>query len=190
MVQIENKLVSLDIFKKRFCCDLFKCNGFCCVEGQSGAPLEDEETVILEKIVPVITPFLQEKALNIIAEKGAWEIDFDNEKVTPLINEAECVYAIFEDNICKCAIEKAYNEGLIDFIKPVSCHLYPIRISKLNDYDAINYHSWYVCKYAEESGRKKDIPLFRFLKEPIIRKYGESFFHELEIVEKEILNME
>ena len=183
MIQIEDKIISRDIFEQSFCCDLSKCEGFCCVEGQSGAPLEEEETTILESILPVIRPFLQEKALKFIKEKGAWETDADGEKVTPLINvNEECVYAYFENNICKCAIEKAYNEGLIDFIKPISCHLYPIRITNYDDFEALNYHNWHVCKPARDLGKKNNIPVFRFLKEAITRKYGERFYKEMEEV--------
>jgi hypothetical protein len=184
MYQIDNILISRDIFEQHFCCDLSKCEGYCCVEGQSGAPLEDEETIILEKILPDIAPFLQKSALKIVKEKGTWETDFDNDKVTPLINGCECVYAIFEDNICKCAIEKAYNKGIIDFAKPISCHLYPIRISKFQEYEALNYHSWYVCEVARELGKKSNISVFRFLKAPIIRKYGKKFFQKMEEIEK------
>jgi len=181
MIQIEDKIISRDIFEQHFCCDLSKCEGFCCVEGQSGAPLEDKETAILEEILPVIQPFLQEKALKVIEEKGVWETDTDGEKVTPLIDkDAECVYAYFENNICKCAIEKAYNLGLIDFPKPVSCHLYPIRITKYSDFEALNYHNWHVCKPARDLGYKSKIPVFRFLKKAIIRKYGERFYEEME----------
>lgn len=180
MIQIEDKLISRDIFEKRFCCDLSKCEGYCCVEGSSGAPLENEETEILEKIFPVIRPFLQEKAQKIIEEKGTWEIDIDYDKVTPIIDGEECVYAFFEGNICKCAIEKAYNEGLIDFAKPISCHIYPIRITKYKEFEALNYHEWHVCEPARDLGKKNDIPVFRFLKKPIIRKYGEKFYNEME----------
>ena len=186
MIQIDNKIISRDIFEQRFCCDVSVCEGYCCVEGNSGAPLEDEEAPILEAILPVVRPFLQESALKSIAEKGAWETDFENEKVTPLIDGKECVYAYFDGNICKCAIEKAYNEGLIDFVKPISCHLYPIRISKYQDVEALNYHSWYLCTGACESGENQNIPVFRFLKSAIIRKYGEQFFKDMEEVEKEL----
>jgi hypothetical protein len=188
MFQIDNKLISHDIFEQRFSCDISKCEGFCYVDSESGEPLEDEETLILEKIFPLISPFLQKKARKIIEKQGTWEIDFENEKVTPLINGGECAYAVFEDNICKCAIEIAYNKGLIDFVKPISCHLYPIRISKFQDVEALNYHSWHVCEFARELGKKTDIPVFRFLKAPIIRKYGEKFFHEMEEIEKNLLN--
>ena len=180
MIQIEDKIISRDIFEKHFSCDLSECKGFCCVEGQSGAPLEDQETAILENILPIIRPFLQEKAWEVIEKKGAWETDTDGEKVTPLIiDKEECVYAFFEGNICKCAIEKAYNEGLIDFPKPISCHLYPIRISKYKDFEALNYHNWHVCKPARDLGKKNNTPVFLFLKEAIIRKYGEKFYDEM-----------
>jgi len=182
MLQIDDKIISRDIFEKCFSCDVSKCEGYCCVEGQYGAPLEDEEAIILEKIIPKIRPFLQKKALKIIDKAGAWTIDHENEKVTPIINGKECVYAYFEENICKCAIEKAYNEGIVDFIKPISCHIYPIRISKYKDFEALNYHEWHVCAPAKEAGNEKNIPVFRFLKEPIIRKYGEKFFEKMEIM--------
>ena len=185
MIQIDDKIISLDLFEKRFVCDISKCMGFCCVEGESGAPLEDNETAILENILPHIRPMLSDKALKIIDKKGAWEIDCDGDKVTPIINGRECVYAYYDENkICKCAIEKAYIDGLIDFRKPVSCHLYPIRISKHNDFEAVNYHTWHICAPARELGNKLGTSLFRFLKEPIIRKYGEAFFHEMEEAEK------
>lgn len=187
MIQIDDKIISLDIFEQRFTCDLSKCEGYCCVEGESGAPLEDEETAILEEILPVIRPFLQHDALEVINRVGAWVIDADGDKVTPLINGRECVYAYYEGRICKCAIEKAYSEKLVNFVKPISCHLYPIRISRFQDFEALNYHAWYVCAPARELGRKTGIPLFRFLKEPIIRKYGEAFFSEMEEVEKALL---
>ena len=188
MIQIGDKIISLDLFENRFLCDLSKCLGFCCVEGESGAPLEDDETTKLEEILSHISPMLSDKALKIIEKKGAWEIDIDGDKVTPIINGRECVYAYYdEQKVCKCVIEKAYIDGLIDFRKPLSCHLYPIRVSKYKDFEAINYHKWYVCAPARELGQQLGTPLFRFLKEPIIRKYGEDFFHEMEEVEKTLM---
>lgn len=185
MIQIDDKIISLDIFERHFTCDLPRCIGTCCVEGESGAPLEDCETEILDTIFEVIKPMLSKKSLDIIKEKGTWEIDSDGDKVTPIINGKECVYTYFDnDGICKCVIEKAFNEGLIDFRKPVSCHLYPIRVTKYNDFQALNYHQWYVCAPARELGAKKGIPVFRFLKDPIVRKYGELFFKEMEEAEK------
>jgi len=189
MVQIQDKIVSLDIFQQCFTCDLSQCEGFCCVHGESGAPLEETETAILEEILPVVRPFLQKSAQKVIDKTGAWVIDNENEKVTPLNNGKECIYAFFEEKVCKCAIEKAYEEGLTDFIKPISCHLYPIRISKFQNFEALNYHSWHVCKAARQLGCKLEVKVFRFLKEPIIRKYGEDFFNEMVEVEKNLNNI-
>ena len=185
MVQIDNTLISLDLFDRHFICDLPKCMGACCVEGESGAPLEDEETQVLEDIFPYIKPMLSAEALDVIEKKGVWEIDVDGDKVTPIINGRECVYTYFDEKgISRCAIEKAYNEGLISFKKPVSCHLYPIRISKHVDFDALNYHHWPICGPAKLLGAEKGVPVFRFLKEAIIRKYGEAYYHEIEEAEQ------
>ncbi len=185
MIQIDNKLISLDLFERHFICDLPKCMGACCVEGESGAPLEPEETQTLQEILPILKPMLSEAALKVIEEKGAWEIDVDGDQVTPIINGKECVYTYFDEKgVCKCTIEKAYNEGLISFPKPVSCHLYPIRITKYTDFDALNYHHWPICEAARVLGKKEAVPMFRFLKNAIIRKYGEDFYNEMEEADK------
>lgn len=185
MIQIDDKIVSTDIFAKRFVCNLDACKGECCVEGESGAPLEDEETTILEDIYPIVEPYLSEEAKSQIAKVGKWEIDSDGDKVTPIINGRECVYTYFdEQGICKCAIDKAYQEGKITFKKPISCHLYPIRTTKYPDFEALNYHSWHICGPARELGTKLGLPVYKFLKEPIIRKYGEAFYNEMESVEQ------
>lgn len=185
MVQIDDKIISLDIFERHFVCDLPRCLGACCVEGESGAPLEDDETAILDDIFPVIKSMLSEKALKVVEKTGTWEIDSDGDKVTPIINGKECVYTYFdEDGMCKCTIEKAWKEGLIDFKKPISCHLYPIRVSKYAEFEALNYHNWHVCAPARELGAKLGVPVFRFLKEPLIRKYGEAFYVEMEEAER------
>jgi len=183
MVQIDDKIISLDIFEKHFLCDLPKCLGSCCVEGESGAPLDDEETAILEDIYPKIKHLLSPEAVEIIERSGTWETDADGDKVTPIIHGRECVYTYFDsDGICKCAIEEAHEEGLINFKKPISCHLYPIRVDKYPNYEAMNYHVWPICDPARELGKKMGFPVFRFLKEPIIRKYGERFYEEMEEV--------
>jgi hypothetical protein len=185
MIQIDDKLISLDIFERHFICDLPKCMGACCVEGESGAPLEDEETAILEAVFPHIKPMLSPKALEEIEKKGVWEVDVDGDKVTPIINGKECVYTYFDEKgVCKCTIEKAYYEGLIDFKKPISCHLYPIRVSKYSDFEALNYHQWPICGPAKLLGTEKGVPIFKFLQEAIIRKYGKPFYHEMEEAEK------
>lgn len=187
MVQIDDVLISLDVFEKKFVCDLGACKGACCVEGESGAPLEDGEEAILEEIYPKIEPYLTEIAKAEIAAQGKWVIDVDGDKVTPIIHGKECVYAIFDaDGTCKCAIEQAYNDGVVDFKKPISCHLYPIRVAKVNKMDALNYHKWPICQPALVLGRKANLPVYQFLKGPIVRKYGEPFFEQMEILEKEL----
>jgi hypothetical protein len=190
MVQIDDKIISLDIFRERFLCDLPKCLGSCCVEGESGAPLEDEETPVLDRIYPKIKHLLSAEAIDVIEKKGTWETDADGDKVTPIIAGRECVYTYFDgEGVCKCAIEKAHEEGLIDFKKPVSCHLYPIRVDKYPNYEALNYHIWPVCNTARELGRQIGLPIYRFLKEPIIRKYGEKFYNEMQEVDRELEKM-
>ncbi|MGQ1889077.1 DUF3109 family protein [Thermophagus sp. OGC60D27] len=189
MVQIDDKIISLDIFEKRFVCDLPHCLGSCCVEGESGAPLEDEETEILDEIFPAIRHLLSPEAVEIVEKNGTWEVDPDGDKVTPIIRGRECVYTYFDqEGVCRCAIEKAYNEGLVNFKKPISCHLYPIRVDKYENYEALNYHLWPVCNPARELGQKIGVPVFRFLKEPIIRKYGERFYEEMEDIFKYLEN--
>jgi len=185
MIQIEDKIISQDIFEEHFLCDLPKCKGSCCVEGESGAPLEDEETEILEQIYPKIKHLLPKKSQKIIEEQGTWVIDMDGDKVTPINNGRECVYVYFEeDGTAKCAIEKAYNQGIVDFKKPISCHLYPIRVTKYKDFEALNYHQWPICEPARVLGKEVGLPIFKFLKEPLIRKYGEEFYDHLEEVDK------
>ena len=187
MIQIDDKIISSDVFLRKYCCDLSKCAGECCVEGDSGAPLDDAETEILEKIYPIVEPYLNEKERAEIARQGKWVIDDDGDKVTPIINGRECVYTYRDEDGCwKCAIERAYREGKIDFYKPISCHLYPIRVTKYTSYEALNVHDWTVCKAAKKLGEKLGLPVYKFLREPLIRKYGEEFYHQLEIAAPEV----
>lgn len=183
MIEIDNKLIADDVFEKKFVCDLSACKGACCVEGDSGAPLEDDELAILDKIYDRVSPFLRPEGRKAINEQGKYIKDWDDEYVTPLIDGKECAYVTFDKNgITKCGIEEAFLAGVIDWKKPISCHLYPIRISKFkNGTEALNYDKWPICKPACSCGEKLDVPVFRFLKEPIIRKYGKRFFKELEI---------
>ncbi len=185
MIQIDDKIISTDIFAKRFVCNLSACKGDCCIEGESGAPLEDDEIQVMEDIYSIVKPYLTEKAIEEIEKQGKWVVDSDGDKVTPIINGRECVYTYYDkDGICKCAIDKAHQEGLIDFKKPISCHLYPIRITKYPDFEGLNYHNWAICHAARELGGQLGVPVYQFLKEPIIRKYGEAFYNEMVDVEK------
>jgi hypothetical protein len=184
MLQIENTITSLDIIDKSFCCDLSECKGACCIHGDSGAPLEDNETEILEKIYPHVKKFLRNESINAIEKLGVWTIDMDNDKVTPLVDDKECAYTIFEDGIAKCAIEKAFYAGTIEFQKPISCHLYPIRLKEYPDFTAINYHCWKICKPALTKGSSLNMPIYLFLKDSLVRKFGANWYSQLEVAAK------
>ena len=186
MIQIGDKIVSKDLFDFHFICHLQKCEGNCCVFGDSGAPLDDTEVKILDQHIESIKPFMRAEGIREVNEQGSWMVDRDGDKVTPLVNREECAYVIFEDGIAWCAIEKAYNKGVVPFQKPVSCHLYPIRVSPLKTGVALNYHRWSICEPARILGKKEQVPVFRFLKDPISRVYGSEFYEELEIVYKEL----
>ncbi|MDR2824179.1 MAG: DUF3109 family protein [Prevotellaceae bacterium] len=186
MLKIDNTIISFDLFDKYFACDLHTCKGQCCVDGDEGAPLADEEVEILEKIAPAVLEFLPEKSRQIIESQGVCYIDHDGESVTMLVEGNECAFVYRDENGCaKCAIEKAYKAGKIDFYKPISCHLYPVRLQKYNDFVAVNYHQWSVCECAFKLGKAKKIAVYQFLKEPLIRRFGEKWYAELEIAAKE-----
>lgn len=178
---IDETLVSEDLFSERFVCDLGACKGACCVEGESGAPLESEEIDILEEELEHIKPFMNEKGLKRIEETGVFTMDSDGEYVTPLVEGKECAFVVFDDNgTAKCSIEKAWRAGKTHFPKPVSCHLYPIRLTQLKDFTALNYHYWPICDPARACGANLEVKVFRFLKEPLIRRFGEDYFQKME----------
>ena len=179
MIQVHDKLISLDIFEKHFVCDLSACKGACCVEGDSGAPLLKEEENILEEIYEKVKPYMRQEGITEIENQGIAVYDSDGDLTTPLVNNKECAFVDFEHGITKCTIEKAYLENKIGFKKPISCHLFPIRIKEYRDFDAINYEEIKICKPACECGSKLEVPLYAFLKEPLIRKYGEAWYKEL-----------
>jgi hypothetical protein len=181
MIPIGKTLVSDEVISNRFVCDLKKCKGACCIEGESGAPLEKEELKLIEESYPAVKPFLTADGIKAIEEKGLYLIDDDGDFVTPLIGEGgACAFTVFENGIAACGIEKAYNEGKIPFRKPVSCHLYPVRITAYKNYDALNYHEWEICSPACKLGKKLSVPVFRFVKDALIRKYGQAWYDELE----------
>ena len=180
MIQIDDKLISEDLFSEEFVCNLAKCKGICCVEGDAGAPLDEEETHILDEIYPKIKPYLRPEGIQAIEGQGTYTLDFEGDLVTPLVNNAECAYVIFDEKgYTKCAIEKAYEDGVIDWQKPISCHLYPIRITEYSNFSAINYHEWDVCSDACTLGKELGVKVYQFLKKPLIRKYGEDFYQTL-----------
>lgn len=179
MIELEKTLISLDVIEKQFVCDLSKCKGICCIEGDSGAPLEDNEIDFLIDNISKILPYMTEKGRNAVEEHGVYYIDEEHDKVTTLVDNAACAFVTEADGISMCAIEKAYNDKVIDYKKPISCHLYPIRITKYQKFDAINYDEWSICKDACVLGQKLQVKVVDFLKEPLIRKYGEHWYNEL-----------
>jgi hypothetical protein len=179
MILVDNKLVSFDIFLKKFVCRLDKCKGMCCVEGNYGAPLEEDEVVLLQAHLDDIRPYMTEAGISVLITKGLTDIDPEGMTVTQCVRSAECIFIYREGDVVKCAIEKAYEEGRINFQKPVSCHLYPIRVEKLKHYLALNYHKWKICAPACKYGEETDTALYVFLKEPLVRKFGQEWYDEL-----------
>lgn len=181
MIAIDQTLVSEDVFDKKFVCDLNACKGECCVSGDSGAPLEKNELAILDEIYPAVKPYMTPKGITAVENRGNYVLDAEGDYTTTLVDDgAECAFVYFDEHhIAKCAIEKAYLEKKINWKKPISCHLYPIRITPYKAYEAVNYHSWYICKPACVCGEQLNVPVFKFLKEPLIRKYGEDWYQEL-----------
>ena len=191
MILIDNTCISDDIGDQFFVCNIEKCKGACCVEGDSGAPLEPEELPILEQIYPHVEPYLTEAGKQVIAKEGVYTKDWEGDLVTPVIDGKECAYAFYDQKgTLKCGIEAAYNDGKIDYKKPISCHLYPIRITKYEQYHAINYDRWQICSSACSLGQDLGVPLYQFLKEPLIRAYGEAWYAQLvqEIEERTAAN--
>ncbi len=180
MILLENTLISNDLKEVMFCCDLQVCKGACCVDGDAGAPLEAEEISLLEDYREELMPYLRFESIEIIRNLGVFDYDADGNFVTPLVRDKECVYAIFEKGCARCAIEKAFSEKAIPFRKPVSCHLYPVRLKALNGgKTAINYHAWDICVSALEKGRYANMPLWLFLEDSLIRKFGKKWFSKL-----------
>lgn len=186
MIQIDDTLVSLDLIETNFICDLAQCKGICCVEGDSGAPLEKSEIAELEKALPLIWDDLSPEAQAIIKKQGVAYIDCEGDIVTSIVNGKDCVFTCYDaDGTCKCAIEKAYRAGKLSFYKPVSCHLYPVRVTQYKDFRAVNYDRWKICKAAEILGQKEKLPLYKFLQEPLTRKFGSKWYQSLVEVAEE-----
>jgi hypothetical protein len=186
MLQIGDTLVSVDVFDRRFVCDISTCRGICCVEGDSGAPLEKQETDELYKILPAVWNDLSSAAKEIIRTKGVSFIDAEGDTVTTTVGKKDCVFTCYDNQgICRCSVEKAWNEGRIDFRKPISCQLYPIYVKEYENYKAVNYHHWHKCRTSELLGEKLQTPLYIFLKDALIRKFGQEWYDELTLCAKE-----
>ncbi len=190
MFQIGKTIVSEDILDREFVCNLKACKGSCCVEGEAGAPVTLEETKILEKIIDKIKPYLRKEGIKALEKQGLYTTNPIGEFETTLVNDKECAYAIFDtDGIAKCAIEEAYNKGVINFKKPISCHLYPIRIQEYKTLTAVNYHAWPICDEACVLGKALKIPTYQFVKEALIRKFGETWYNELDVAAEEYFSI-
>ncbi|GGW37952.1 DUF3109 family protein [Arenibacter certesii] len=186
MFQLGKTIVSEEIIENDFVCNLTACKGTCCVDGEAGAPLVDKETEILVDIYRDVKPFLRPEGIAEIEKQGAFIRGEDGEWETPLVNGSECAYAIFtEKGTAKCGIEKAYEEGATKFKKPVSCHLYPVRVREYSELTAVNYHRWEICDPACSLGSELQVPIYKFVKDGLIRKFGEKWYAELEEIAKE-----
>ena len=187
VVQIDDTLVSTDCLTEKFCCDLQACKGICCVEGDAGAPVELDEVAAMEAALPAVWPLLSASAQAVIDRQGVVYTDEEGDLVTSIVNGKDCVFTCYDENgHCLCAFEKAFREGKTSFYKPLSCHLYPIRLKKIGDGVALNYHRWEVCRMAVEKGRQLGLPVYRFLKEPLVRRFGDAWYAELESAVEEL----
>jgi hypothetical protein len=179
MLQIDDTIVSLALIEKKFSCDLRACKGSCCRYGDTGAPLMADEAATLDRIWHDLWPFLRPEGIRAIEAQGTSITDIEGELVTPLIHNEECAFTIIEDGIYMCGIETAYNAGAVDFKKPLSCHLFPLRIKQYRDFRAVNYEEWAICRSGVASGEKLEVQLCVFLREPLIRAFGQEWYDKL-----------
>ena len=182
MLLIQDTIVSEDLISKDFVCNISKCKGVCCVEGESGAPLEADEVSLLQENYDKILPFLNEKGRASIAAMGVHVVGEDGSLETPLVENAECAYAVFSElGVASCGIENAARAGAIAFDKPISCNLYPVRVNEYKELTAVNYHNWPICETACDLGAALKIPVYQFVKDALIRKFGKTWYRELEL---------
>ena len=187
----ENTLVSLDVLEKEFCCDLDTCRGCCCIEGDAGAPVSDEELQIIEQLLPELKPHMTPEARKVVEEQGLSYLDPSGERVLSIVNGKDCVFARTDHNgWCYCLIEKMTKNSQFStlnsqFTKPISCHLYPIRLTQVGEYTGVEYHRWDICHCARLKGKKLHLPVYQFLKEPLIRRFGKEWYQELELTANE-----
>ncbi len=181
MIEIGNTLVSLDLAERYFCCDLDQCLGQCCIEGDAGAPITTDEKTELERVLPIVGPQLTPQARRIIDEQGVSYIDEEGDLVTSIVDGRDCVFTCrAPGGKCLCSIDHAYRQGLTgSFRKPISCYLYPLRITEYPTFTAVNYHRWKICRSAEANGRRLGIRLYQFMKEPLIARFGKEWYDEL-----------
>lgn len=187
IIQVGDVLVSSDIFTERFCCDLEACGGECCIEGDAGAPVSIDEVAGIEQALDTVWPDLSARAQAVIDKQGVAYTDIEGTLVTSIVDGRDCVFTCYEGKCCYCALEKAYRAGKTKFCKPISCALYPIReVSLTGGMVGINYHRWTVCGKAVELGQRLNLPVYRFLKDPLVRRFGAEWYAELELVAQEL----
>lgn len=180
MLQIKDALVSLDLAEEYFVCDLHKCLGECCIEGDAGAPVTESELQRLKEVLPLVWNDLLPAARERIEAEGVGYIDEEGDLVTQIVDGRNCVFTTYgPDGMCLCAIEKAFREGRTDFRKPMSCYLYPLRLTEYPTFTAVNYHRWKICKCACALGRKESVRLYQFMREPLIARFGQEWYDEL-----------
>ena len=180
MFQLGKTIVSTDLLDKEFVCNLGACKGECCIAGEAGAPLSEQETKILDESYSKIKPYLRKEGIAAIAEQGTWIKSEQDELETPLVNGGECAYVTFTpEGIASCGIEDAYNDGALDFKKPISCHLYPVRVQEYSEFSAVNYHKWPICNDACTLGASLKVPVYKFVKDALIRKFGPDWYGAL-----------
>ena len=182
MFQLGKTIVSEEILERDFVCNLSACKGNCCIDGDAGAPLSAEETKIMEEIYPKVKPYLRPEGIAAIEAQGTWVKGEDGDFETTLIEGKDCAYVIFDGATALCGIEQAYNEGIVSWKKPVSCHLYPIRVKDFSEFTAVNYDKWDICSDACTLGKELQLPVYKFVKEALIRRFGEDWYLELEKV--------
>lgn len=182
MLQIQDALVSLDLAEQYFLCDLEKCLGQCCIEGDAGAPITDDERRKLEEVLPVVWDDLLPAAREVIERQGVSYVDEEGDLVTSIVDGRNCAFTTYgPGGMCLCAIEKAFREGRCDWRKPISCYLYPLRLSDYPSFTAVNYHRWKICKCAEVLGRKEGVRLYEFMRGPLTERFGAEWYDELRL---------
>ena len=190
IIQVGNVLVSPDIFTEKFCCDLDKCKGQCCVEGDAGAPVTLDEIGGIEDSLDTVWTDMSASAQAIVDKQGVAYVDQEGDLVTSIVNGKDCVFTCYENGCCLCALERAYRAKKTDFVKPISCALYPIRVKAFNnDTFGINYNRWDVCKDAVVKGRELNLPVYKFLEGPLTRRFGAEWYTELCEVAEQLKKM-
>ena len=180
MIKLGNTLLSDDIKEEQFVCDLIKCKGACCVEGDLGAPLLFDELDQIEDVIPIVLDYLPAESIEVLKRDGGYILDDEGDFSTTTVEGKECAFAFYDNQkILKCGIEQAWKDGKTDFQKPISCHLYPIRVTKAGDTEALNYDRWKICAPACDLGKELRVPVYKFLKGALIRKYGEDWYEDL-----------